>query len=93
MGYRIELEEIENAFSSIVEIKECAVISKNIEDKVEIVACLASGSIISKKDLINELKKNIPNYMIPDRFEEFKSLPKNANGKIDRLTLKKMLVE
>ena len=41
MGYRIELEEIENAFSSIVEIKECAVISKNIEDKVEIVACLA----------------------------------------------------
>ena len=50
------------------------------------------SSIISKKDLINELK-NIPNYMIPDRFEEFKSLPKNANGKIDRLTLKKMLVE
>ncbi len=93
MGYRIELEEIENAFSSIKEIRECAVISKNTEDKVEIIACLASVSIVNKSNLTNELKKNIPNYMIPDRFEEFKSLPKNANGKIDRLTLKNMFVE
>lgn len=46
---------------------------------------------------VNQLRKRIgealPKYMIPNRFAFMEELPRNTNGKIDRLKLKEQLNE
>lgn len=88
MGYRIELEEIENALNSINTIQESAVIYiDNHNYKSKIIACLQS--IENDVNKINsEISKHLPHYMIPDKIDFYEHLPKNQNGKIDRLALK-----
>lgn len=91
MGYRIELEEIENAFNTISYIKESAVIYLDNEKYTsKIIACIKSDT--NDEDKISEvLKKYLPLYMLPDLYIYFDELPKNQNGKIDRLKLKEAL--
>lgn len=89
MGYRIELEEIENALIKLPSIKECAVVhtmSKNNLSKI--VAYLAVDEEKEERDYKAELRQYVPNYMVPNSFIVLDVLPKNANGKIDRSRLK-----
>jgi D-alanine--poly(phosphoribitol) ligase subunit 1 len=88
MGYRIELEEIENALNSIDSIQECAVIFiDNEKYKTQIIGCIKTN-ITSEANYNNFLKNLLPLYMIPDSYYILDSLPKNQNGKIDRIQLK-----
>lgn len=85
MGYRIELEEIECALIKIQDVKECAVIhtvSRNNMSKL--IAYVATDVKMEDVLVRQELRKYLPNYMIPNRFEYVDELPKNANGKVDR---------
>jgi len=85
MGYRIELEEIECALIKIQDVKECAVIhtvSRNNMSKL--VAYVATDVKMEDFLVRQELRKYLPGYMIPNRFEYVDELPKNANGKVDR---------
>lgn len=84
MGYRIELEEIEHALNSLDYVKENSVI---VPESDRIVACVCS-EIKDSEMFINDLQKLLPHYMIPDTFRFFDELPKNQNGKIDRMKLK-----
>ena len=90
MGYRIELEEIENAISSFPRIQENAVIYHRVNISYgKIVAFVSSKETIEIAALKEHLKDKIPPYMIPNKFEiQDVDLPKNANGKVDRKTLK-----
>lgn len=88
MGYRIELEEIENAFNALEYIEESAVVYvDNASYKAKIIACIKSKEQEETK-IRQELSKYLPQYMMPDLIYFHKYLPKNANGKIDRLVLK-----
>lgn len=89
MGYRIELEEIEAAISRVAGVRECAVVhtaSKNGLSKLT--GCIATDAEPDAAALAEELKKYLPQYMIPNAFVFFDVLPKNANGKIDRAALR-----
>lgn len=89
MGYRIELEEIENAINTISSIKESAVVYKRINDSYgKILAYVVTESQNDVKEIKAHLQNKIPNYMIPSKIEFISVLPKNANGKIDRKKLK-----
>jgi len=85
-GYRIELGEIENAVLSISEIENACVIynekDKNIilfyESRKEL------NAVVIRKKLISLL----PKYMLPTKYINLKKLPLNANGKVDRKSLK-----
>lgn len=88
MGYRIELEEIENAINSLDVINECAVVYKRINDSFgKIIAFLVSEIEINDILFKKKLSSIIPSYMIPSKILLVKSLPKNQNGKIDRKQL------
>jgi D-alanine--poly(phosphoribitol) ligase subunit 1 len=88
MGYRIELEEIEAALNSLPYISECAVIYLNTPRvKEEIIACLCTEAVDDEK-VTAHLNRMIPTYMMPNKYVHYTRLPKNQNGKIDRLTLK-----
>lgn len=95
MGYRIELEEIENALASLDYIEENAVIYINNnynETSGKIIGCVRSINVEESR-IIKDLEKIIPSYMLPNEFRFYEHLPKNQNGKIDRLQLKLDFVE
>ena len=88
MGYRIELEEIENAISSLEFINESAVIYKRINDSYgKIISYLVSKTEVNEKHIKDKLSPLIPKYMIPSKIIFLDQLPKNPNGKIDRKVL------
>jgi len=86
-GYRIELDEIENNINLIKGIKECAVTFGKKNKENEITAWVDTK--LSNEIIFNKLSKKIPNYMMPKKIFKVISIPKNANGKVDRKILKK----
>lgn len=88
MGYRIELEEIEAALGTLPCAMECAVIYQKLGDGLgQIVAFAALDSALAAQDILFEVASIIPAYMVPRRLIVLDLLPKNANGKIDRIAL------
>lgn len=87
MGYRIELGEIEHVISNELKIAENCCVVYDYERK-EIVLFYELADTISDKDFRSALTKHFPAYMIPAKFIRMDLLPRNTNGKIDRLQLK-----
>ena len=73
---------------SLKYIEESAVIyHKSDNDSGKIIACLRAATKEENK-ILDDLTKLIPSYMLPNEFRFYDHLPKNQNGKIDRLKLK-----
>lgn len=89
MGYRIELEEIEAAFSTLQYVDEVGVIYEKINAELGQIKAFVSVSEagITKDKLVTDIKNLLPPYMVPRIIIIVNGLPKNANGKIDRKQL------
>ena len=96
-GYRIELGEIEAALSALTDLQESAAVAINRSGFEGWLICcayvlqpeVASTAVRLRK----ELEKNVPGYMIPARWMACATLPKNANGKIDRPKLQELFLQ
>ncbi len=88
MGYRIELGEIENAINNIDGIIACACVYDMRNKKIVL---FYQGKELEEKDLLNEAKKRLPNYMCPNEIKKIDRMFYNANGKIDKNKLKSMI--
>ncbi|MFS1514462.1 amino acid adenylation domain-containing protein [Chengkuizengella sp. SCS-71B] len=87
-GYRIELEEIETVILSNKFVQEAVVIGKeDTYGSQYLCAYYVSKENVSREILMNELTKELPDYMIPSSFICLDSLPLNQNGKVDRKAL------
>jgi D-alanine--poly(phosphoribitol) ligase subunit 1 len=88
MGYRIELEEIESAINRIDGVVQSAVLHHTKRSgRAYIVAYVVTDTDVTEQALRSMLGSFLPAYMIPHRFALRSALPKNANGKVDRLAL------
>jgi acyl-coenzyme A synthetase/AMP-(fatty) acid ligase len=85
MGHRIELGEIEVNVDMLPEIRMSACIYDTKKGKI----VLYYVGDVSEKDLTVTLKTKLPRYMLPNRIFRIESMPLTANGKIDRITLKR----
>lgn len=92
MGYRIELGEIEHVIINDLQLVEycCAVYHYA---KKEIVLYYEKEEEISGAEFRKILMKKFPAYMIPSVYIRKELLPRNTNGKIDRLQLKNEINE
>jgi D-alanine--poly(phosphoribitol) ligase subunit 1 len=95
MGYRIELEEIEAMLNTLPQVKECGVIYRKIAEGLgEIVAFAAvDDAAVTAESLVSQLAGVLPAYMVPRKLHLMERLPKNANGKIDRVCLQTSIGE
>lgn len=86
-GYRIELTEIEHVIVNTLKLVNngCAVYDFG---KKEIVFFYEAEGEKSVADFRKNIGKALPNYMIPTKYIRMEILPRNTNGKIDRLKLK-----
>ena len=89
-GYRIELDEIENVILSHHQVQEVTVLigedEVNIKSK-RLVAFVRTSDKFDEKMMKQELRANLPDYMIPSVFITVKDFPLLPNGKIDKLAL------
>lgn len=92
MGYRIELEEIENALVRLPGVNQAAVLYQRTHAAYgKLVGYVACSSDVDDKLLLQALGHLLPEYMVPVRLIIMQHLPKNANGKIDRHHLRELL--
>lgn len=89
MGHRIELGEIEANTNALDEIKISGCIYDSEKGKI----VLYYVGDITPAELLNKLKNRLPRYMIPNKVNQLENMVFTANGKIDRVTLKKMYTE
>lgn len=87
-GYRIELGEIENAVLGIKDIDHACVVFHEEKTKITLFY-VSSNDSVNDVFIRTALLGLLPKYMIPATYFRLESLPLNANGKIDRLALKK----
>ncbi len=83
-GYRIELGEIENCLLKIEGVREVAVILKGNNEDEKLYAYFVGNQEYTVLELREELRKYVPDYMIPSYFIRLDEMPLNSNGKIDR---------
>ena len=92
-GYRIELEDIESNILIIPGVERTVVIPESENGEVkDLVAHIVEdapvqSAIRERQRIRSELKKRIPEYMIPRKFVFEDSLPMTQNGKVDRKAL------
>ncbi len=86
MGYRIELGEIENTVNNIEGVSTCACIYDNENSRI----VLFYQGDKDKNEIIDASKKVLTSYMQPSCVIKLDRIPYNANGKIDRVNLKKI---
>ena len=87
MGHRIELDEIEVHVHQVDGIHNACCIYDKEKEKIT----LFYTGVIETKELVANLKKTLPRYMIPNHVYSLETMPLTANGKVDRTTLKQMI--
>ena len=89
-GYRIELSEIEHVIVNTLKLVRngCVVYD---HAKKEIVFFYESESELPVAELRREISTAFPKYMVPSVYIWMSELPRNTNGKIDRLKLKEQV--
>jgi len=88
-GYRVELFEIDNRIRKIKSVTNCYVFVEEVDQYEKIIHSCVEGKNLNEIFIKNQLKKNLPNYMMPKRIKIYKKFPLNKNHKIDRVMLKK----
>lgn len=88
-GIRVELDEIERVInnSKLVNQGVVKVVNHNNNDKLIAYISLISEHSSAMQEVKEELTSKLPMYMLPNHFEEMKTLPLLPNGKIDRKSL------
>jgi len=91
-GYRIELGDIESALGTLAGLRESAVVAIPSEGFEGSLICCAYAPApeqpTSPRELRLALQAQLPAYMLPARWRQYESLPRNANDKVDRVQLK-----
>jgi D-alanine--poly(phosphoribitol) ligase subunit 1 len=88
MGYRIELEEIEAAINRLDYVIQAAVVYRRVRDGFGHIIAHVAAPDLDEARLRADLRSVLPAYMMPNRIIVVSDLPKNANGKIDRVRLR-----
>lgn len=89
-GNRISPTEIEDAVTAGGETSEAVAIGVSDEKFGQAILVVAKGDGSTEAALRERLRRELPNFMQPSRYEWRAELPRNANGKLDRAGLKGM---
>jgi len=90
-GNRISPTEIEEAVLSGGETGEAAAFGMPDERLGQAIVVIARGDGSTEDALRNRLRRELPSFMQPVRYDWRMELPRNANGKLDRTALRQSL--
>ncbi|MGH6771548.1 MAG: amino acid adenylation domain-containing protein [Xanthobacteraceae bacterium] len=94
-GFRVELAEIEAALTAHPAVREAAATVQGSDlshARIAAFAALHSDAQAGETDLIADIRRTLPAYMVPGRIAVVEALPRLPNGKVDRTRLSSMAV-
>jgi amino acid adenylation domain-containing protein/non-ribosomal peptide synthase protein (TIGR01720 family) len=87
-GFRIELGEVEARLLDHSEVREAAVLARDIAGSAQLVAYMVAESGASSRDALRaSLAQQLPDYMVPTHWLFLSHMPLTPNGKLDRKAL------
>ncbi len=88
-GYRVDTAEIENALRAHPGVRDAVVVGRTLDagEQRLIAYYVIDAGPVTPAALRASLARKLPDYMIPSLFVALDALPKNPNGKTDRLRL------
>jgi non-ribosomal peptide synthetase-like protein len=89
-GFRVELGEIESAIAAHGSVEHAAVVLRSDSGIDQLVAFMSARkwAEVDIAEIRSDLKRRLPPYMVPARYEVIELLPRLSSGKVDRKTLK-----
>jgi len=90
-GQRVDIAEVERNLARIAGISElAAVVGPRANGELQLVAFIVpeSGCMISSRDIRASARLFMPRHLVPSLFVLVDALPRAANGKLDRATLR-----
>jgi mycobactin phenyloxazoline synthetase len=93
-GFRVELGEVEAALLAHPQVQSCvALVLGEKEHDRTLTAALVPHGDVDLVELTSQVAQRLPSYMVPTFFLCLDELPLSANGKVDRSSLSKMMVQ
>jgi amino acid adenylation domain-containing protein len=92
-GYRVNLGEVDHVLAQHPSIRESvtlAVPDEILGNRLLSFACLVEGSLVPPDEILEHCSRTLPAYSLPETIGIVESLPRTANGKIDRIQLRKI---
>lgn len=86
-GLRIELSEIEDEIAKMPGVSSCVVNKITLDNKECLCAYYVCNSNLTEMQIKENLRKFLPQYMVPTHIVKLESMPYTINRKIDRKAL------
>ena len=86
-GYRIELGDIESQLLKHEHIREAVATVVSKDNTKKICTYIVSDKNLTKSDIVDYLRRKLPEYMLPTYVVRLDEMPLSSNGKLDRKRL------
>ncbi len=94
LGNRVELNEVEHYLLSCDGVVEAIAMGWPFDaTRCEAIVAFLGGRNIAPETVKNQLRKQLPDYMVPQHIHVVERMPLNASGKVDRKNLCAMFTE
>jgi amino acid adenylation domain-containing protein len=98
-GHRVEIGEVENALSMLDSVESAVVIAEAINNSHRLLGYCVVPNVSADEQhtyaqqLLNQLRQNLPEYMIPAGICVMDTFPRNVSGKVDKKALPKIALQ
>lgn len=86
-GYRVDLQEVENALLGLPEVRQGAVVVRTDASGSSMLLAFVVPATIAPERIVAALRERLPAYMLPSIVTGLDALPLTASGKVDRPAL------
>jgi acyl-CoA synthetase (AMP-forming)/AMP-acid ligase II len=94
-GYRVSPTEIEEAAYATTLVRDAVALGVDdpaLGQRVLLVVTAPRGSALDTATLDGALRRTLPTFMVPSEILVLPEVPRSANGKFDRVLLRKEVV-
>lgn len=82
-GHRVECQEIESLVEARGDISQAVAFVKDYGSNLHVIAVIAQGRTAQVAEILADLRRNLPTYMVPSSVTFVDEIPTLENGKID----------
>jgi amino acid adenylation domain-containing protein len=93
LGHRVELGEVEAVARKLSGVDAVVAVTSPKASNADGIELFVEGDQLDTESLMEQMKQQLPHYMVPRKIRTLSRLPLNPNGKYDRGALRNILAD